>query len=134
MRARETNIIYRECDRPSNYISPERSGDLAGDVTGPETGYARSDTRFHRHVHGRSTPDARIRAHTNASVISFCRAGDAVTLVGWGTQVHVLLEVADLVQKKLDASCEVIDLISILPWDAELVCKVGNNSLLRLFP
>ncbi|CAL7934046.1 unnamed protein product [Xylocopa violacea] len=51
------------------------------------------------------------------------REGDAVTLVGWGTQVHVLLEVADLVQEKLDASCEVIDLVSILPWDTELVCK-----------
>ncbi|XP_029035590.2 2-oxoisovalerate dehydrogenase subunit beta, mitochondrial [Osmia bicornis bicornis] len=51
------------------------------------------------------------------------KEGDAVTLVGWGTQVHVLLEVADLVQEKLDASCEVIDLVSILPWDAELVCK-----------
>ncbi|XP_076174033.1 branched chain keto acid dehydrogenase E1 subunit beta isoform X2 [Ptiloglossa arizonensis] len=51
------------------------------------------------------------------------REGDAVTLVGWGTQVHVLLEVADLVQEKLDVSCEVIDLVSILPWDAELVCK-----------
>lgn len=48
-----------------------------------------------------------------------------MTLVGWGTQVHVLLEVADLVQEKLNVSCEVIDLISILPWDAELVCKVG---------
>ncbi|XP_067206563.1 2-oxoisovalerate dehydrogenase subunit beta, mitochondrial isoform X3 [Linepithema humile] len=52
------------------------------------------------------------------------RAGDAVTLVGWGTQVHVLLETADLVREKLDVSCEVIDLVSILPWDAELVCKV----------
>ncbi|XP_054003251.1 2-oxoisovalerate dehydrogenase subunit beta, mitochondrial isoform X3 [Hylaeus anthracinus] len=51
------------------------------------------------------------------------REGEAVTLVGWGTQVHVLLEVADLVQEKLDVSCEVIDLVSILPWDAELVCK-----------
>ncbi|XP_012536345.2 2-oxoisovalerate dehydrogenase subunit beta, mitochondrial [Monomorium pharaonis] len=51
------------------------------------------------------------------------RSGDAVTLVGWGTQVHVLLEVADLVEKELGASCEVIDLVSILPWDAELVCK-----------
>jgi len=49
-----------------------------------------------------------------------------VTLVGWGTQVHVLLEVADLVQKKLGASCEVIDLVSILPWDTELVCEVNN--------
>lgn len=53
--------------------------------------------------------------------------GDAVTLVGWGTQVHVLLEVADLVQEKLNASCEVIDLVSILPWDAELVCKVISS-------
>ncbi|XP_012237583.1 2-oxoisovalerate dehydrogenase subunit beta, mitochondrial isoform X1 [Bombus vosnesenskii] len=51
------------------------------------------------------------------------REGDAVTLVGWGTQVHVLLEVADLVQEELGASCEVIDLVSILPWDTELVCK-----------
>lgn len=51
------------------------------------------------------------------------REGNDVTLVGWGTQVHVLLEVADLVREKLDASCEVIDLFSILPWDAELVCK-----------
>lgn len=55
-----------------------------------------------------------------------CHVGDAVTLVGWGTQVHVLLEVAELVQKKLGASCEVIDLVSILPWDEELVCKVSN--------
>ncbi|XP_053979228.1 2-oxoisovalerate dehydrogenase subunit beta, mitochondrial isoform X3 [Hylaeus volcanicus] len=55
------------------------------------------------------------------------REGEAVTLVGWGTQVHVLLEVADLVQEKLDVSCEVIDLVSILPWDAELVCKRQVN-------
>lgn len=54
-----------------------------------------------------------------------CRVGDAVTLVGWGTQVHVLLETADLIREKLDVSCEVIDLVSILPWDTELVCKVG---------
>lgn len=59
--------------------------------------------------------------------------GDAATLVGWGTQVHILLEVADLVQEELGASCEVIDLISILPWDTELVCKVifHHNNLLR---
>ncbi|CAL7934045.1 unnamed protein product [Xylocopa violacea] len=56
------------------------------------------------------------------------REGDAVTLVGWGTQVHVLLEVADLVQEKLDASCEVIDLVSILPWDTELVCKSAKKT------
>ncbi|XP_043802905.1 2-oxoisovalerate dehydrogenase subunit beta, mitochondrial [Apis laboriosa] len=56
------------------------------------------------------------------------REGDAVTLVGWGTQVHVLLEVADLVQEELGASCEVIDLISILPWDTELVCKSAKKT------
>ncbi|XP_076673439.1 branched chain keto acid dehydrogenase E1 subunit beta isoform X1 [Andrena cerasifolii] len=56
------------------------------------------------------------------------REGDAVTLVGWGTQVHVLLEVADLVQEKLNVSCEVIDLVSILPWDAELVCKSAKKT------
>ncbi|KZC09888.1 2-oxoisovalerate dehydrogenase subunit beta, mitochondrial [Dufourea novaeangliae] len=56
------------------------------------------------------------------------REGDAVTLVGWGTQVHVLMEAADLVQEKLGVSCEVIDLVSILPWDAELVCKSAKKT------
>ncbi|KAK2580631.1 hypothetical protein KPH14_007740 [Odynerus spinipes] len=51
------------------------------------------------------------------------REGKDVTLIGWGTQVHVLLEVATLVEEKLGASCEVIDLLSILPWDTQLVCK-----------
>ncbi|OAD55252.1 2-oxoisovalerate dehydrogenase subunit beta, mitochondrial [Eufriesea mexicana] len=59
------------------------------------------------------------------------REGDAVTLVGWGTQVHVLLEVADLVQEELGASCEVIDLVSILPWDTELVCKACSAGWLQ---
>ena len=34
-------------------------------------------------------------------------AGDDVTLIGWGTQVHVLREVAELAQEKLGISCEV---------------------------
>lgn len=63
--------------------------------------------------------------HECICILLYC-VGDAVTLVGWGTQVHVLLEVADLVQKKLGASCEVIDLVSILPWDTKLVCEVNN--------
>ena len=33
--------------------------------------------------------------------------GGDVTLIGWGTQVHVLKEVADLAQEKLGVSCEV---------------------------
>ncbi|XP_974707.1 2-oxoisovalerate dehydrogenase subunit beta, mitochondrial isoform X1 [Tribolium castaneum] len=49
--------------------------------------------------------------------------GNNVTLIGWGTQVHVLLEVAQLAKKQLNVSCEVIDLVSILPWDKSTVCQ-----------
>ncbi|XP_030411665.1 2-oxoisovalerate dehydrogenase subunit beta, mitochondrial isoform X2 [Gopherus evgoodei] len=49
--------------------------------------------------------------------------GSDVTLVAWGTQVHVIREVATMAQEKLGVSCEVIDLKTILPWDAEAVCK-----------
>lgn len=49
--------------------------------------------------------------------------GNDVTLVGWGTQVHVLLEVAKIAQEKLGVSCEVIDLRTILPWDSDTICK-----------
>ncbi|XP_067002790.2 2-oxoisovalerate dehydrogenase subunit beta, mitochondrial [Anabrus simplex] len=51
------------------------------------------------------------------------RKGDHVTLVGWGTQVHVLRDVAELAHEKLNVSCEVIDLVSILPWDKTTVCN-----------
>jgi len=97
---------------------------ISSDATGPETRYRREETRaFVSRIRER----LRVCAYTLVHLwFSFCRTGDAVTLVGWGTQVHVLLEVADLVQKKLGVSCEVIDLVSILPWDAELVCKVGH--------
>lgn len=50
--------------------------------------------------------------------------GNDVTLIGWGTQVHVLKEVAELAKSQLQISCEVIDLVSILPWDFDTVCKV----------
>lgn len=53
------------------------------------------------------------------------RSGTDVTLVGWGTQVHVLLEVAELAQEKLEVSCEVIDLVTILPWDVDTICEVN---------
>ncbi|XP_067841025.1 2-oxoisovalerate dehydrogenase subunit beta, mitochondrial isoform X2 [Heptranchias perlo] len=49
--------------------------------------------------------------------------GNDVTLVAWGTQVHVMREVASMAQEKLGVSCEVIDLKTILPWDVETVCK-----------
>ncbi|CAH0553137.1 unnamed protein product [Brassicogethes aeneus] len=49
--------------------------------------------------------------------------GTDVTLIGWGTQIHVLKEVAQLAKSKLNASCEVIDLVSILPWDKDTICE-----------
>jgi 2-oxoisovalerate dehydrogenase E1 component beta subunit len=54
------------------------------------------------------------------------RTGGDITLIAWGTQVHVLREVADYAKKKLNVNCEVIDLVSILPWDVETVCNVRN--------
>lgn len=49
--------------------------------------------------------------------------GKDITLIGWGTQVHVLIEVAQLAKEKFNVSCEVIDLVSILPWDKNTVCE-----------
>ncbi|XP_029593957.1 2-oxoisovalerate dehydrogenase subunit beta, mitochondrial-like isoform X2 [Salmo trutta] len=49
--------------------------------------------------------------------------GSDVTLVAWGTQIHVLREVANMAQEKLGVSCELIDLQTILPWDTETICK-----------
>jgi pyruvate/2-oxoglutarate/acetoin dehydrogenase E1 component len=57
----------------------------------------------------------------------FDPAGDAVTLIGWGTQVHILKEVADMVKEQLKVQCEVIDLVTINPWDMETVCNVSLN-------
>lgn len=53
------------------------------------------------------------------------REGGDVTLVAWGTQVHVISEVADLAKEKYGVNCEVIDLVSILPWDKDTVCNVS---------
>jgi 2-oxoisovalerate dehydrogenase E1 component beta subunit len=49
------------------------------------------------------------------------RQGADVTLVGWGAHVHVLLKAADAAREKAGISCEVIDLRTILPWDAATV-------------
>ncbi len=47
--------------------------------------------------------------------------GSDITLVGWGAQVGVLLRAAEMARTKAGVSCEVIDLRSILPWDADTV-------------
>ena len=40
-------------------------------------------------------------------------------------QVHVLRESSEIAEKEFGISCEVIDLVSILPWDYETVCNVS---------
>lgn len=49
--------------------------------------------------------------------------GSDVTVVAWGTQVHVAKEVAQIVKEKMNISCEVIDLRTIVPWDFETICN-----------
>jgi 2-oxoisovalerate dehydrogenase E1 component beta subunit len=49
-------------------------------------------------------------------------------MVSWGTQLHVLLEVAKMAQEQLGVSCEVIDLQTIIPWDVDTIAKVDNLS------
>lgn len=48
--------------------------------------------------------------------------GKDITLLAWGAQVEVVEKAAQLAQKD-GISCEIIDLQSILPWDAETVCQ-----------
>ncbi|KAG8263035.1 hypothetical protein J6590_041804 [Homalodisca vitripennis] len=50
-------------------------------------------------------------------------SGNDLTLIGWGTQIHVLKEVAAMAKKQFQVNCEVIDLLTILPWDQETVCN-----------
>ena len=57
-------------------------------------------------------------------LIFFEIVGSDLTMVGYGTQVHVLREVANLAQEKLNVSCEVIDLRTILPYDLDTIIKV----------
>eukprot|EP01137_Pigoraptor_chileana_P033542 Opistho-2@24564 len=47
--------------------------------------------------------------------------GKDVTVVGWGTQIHVLRKACELAESKMGVSCELIDLRTIAPWDIETV-------------
>uniref|UniRef100_A0A8R1HNH4 2-oxoisovalerate dehydrogenase subunit beta, mitochondrial n=1 Tax=Caenorhabditis japonica TaxID=281687 RepID=A0A8R1HNH4_CAEJA len=51
------------------------------------------------------------------------RSGKDLTIVAWGTQVHVALEAAQLAKEKLNADVEVIDLQTIQPWDEDHVVE-----------
>lgn len=48
--------------------------------------------------------------------------GSDITLVGWGTQMHVLKKAAEEAEKK-GISCELIDLRTLLPWDVDTVVQ-----------
>ncbi|VDM65243.1 unnamed protein product [Strongylus vulgaris] len=61
------------------------------------------------------------------------KEGTDVTIVTWGTQVHVALEAAQLAKEKLNKSVEVIDLQTIMPWDEETVVKVSLKHYMHLY-
>mmetsp|Transcript_2763 Transcript_2763/g.3888 ORF Transcript_2763/g.3888 Transcript_2763/m.3888 type:complete len:331 (-) Transcript_2763:23-1015(-) len=56
-------------------------------------------------------------------VAKIVREGSDVTLVGWGAQVGVLLKACDMAMKLHNISCEVIDLRTLLPWDANTIIQ-----------
>uniref|UniRef100_A0A0R3RH13 3-methyl-2-oxobutanoate dehydrogenase (2-methylpropanoyl-transferring) n=1 Tax=Elaeophora elaphi TaxID=1147741 RepID=A0A0R3RH13_9BILA len=58
------------------------------------------------------------------------KEGKDLTIVSWGTQLHVALDAVKEAEQEIGVSCEVIDLRTILPWDvdtvAESVSKTGH--------
>lgn len=56
------------------------------------------------------------------------RPGSDVTVVGWGAQLRVLEAACDLAQKQYGISAELIDLQTILPWDADTIEKSVNKT------
>ena len=62
--------------------------------------------------------------YINALIAFYYISGSDITLLGWGTQIHVLREVAQMARQQFNISCEVIDLVTILPWDKETIFNV----------
>ncbi|MDF2177547.1 alpha-ketoacid dehydrogenase subunit beta [Aliiglaciecola sp. CAU 1673] len=50
------------------------------------------------------------------------KEGSDITLLAWGAQMEILEKAAEMAAEQ-GISCELIDLRSILPWDAETVCN-----------
>lgn len=53
-------------------------------------------------------------------VAEVLKKGSDVTVLGWGAQMEVIGKAVDMAEKE-GISCEVIDLRTILPWDADTV-------------
>ncbi|CXI59839.1 2-oxoisovalerate dehydrogenase subunit beta, mitochondrial, putative [Plasmodium berghei] len=51
------------------------------------------------------------------------KEGSDLTIVTWGSLVHKMKNAADILLKKHNIDCEVIDLQTIIPWDVETVQK-----------
>ena len=51
------------------------------------------------------------------------RHGSDVTVVGWGGQLRKLETACDLAEQQYGISAELIDLQTILPWDAETLAR-----------
>lgn len=51
------------------------------------------------------------------------RQGTDVTVLGYGSQFHVLRAACDMAKEKLGVSCELIDLRTIYPWDEDTVIE-----------
>lgn len=49
------------------------------------------------------------------------KQGNDISLLAWGAQMEIIEKAADMAEKD-GISCEIIDLRSILPWDADTVC------------
>ena len=56
------------------------------------------------------------------------RSGTDCTVVGWGGQLRVLEKACDMALADHGISCELIDLRTILPWDADCVLEAMLKS------
>lgn len=56
------------------------------------------------------------------------RYGGDVTIVGWGGQLKVLERACDMAKQQYGINAELIDLQTILPWDAETVEESVNKT------
>ncbi|GJQ13250.1 hypothetical protein GpartN1_g5041.t1 [Galdieria partita] len=51
------------------------------------------------------------------------QSGKDITLIGWGAQVQILCQVAELAKEKMNLSCEVVDMMTLLPYDLETIAQ-----------